>query len=220
MIHYISTQGVGNAWIGNELRILRSEGIPFRLHSLTRPDSTYFLAGEIEDLGKATRYLYPLSPLRVLVSLVCAPFLFGRRFWAALANALFGERENLWRRTKALGHFVVACDWARTLRQEDVTLIHSQWVNSGGTVGMYGAWLLDKPFSFTGHAADLFRGRVALRDKIRRAQNIVCISEFHRDFYLEQGARPERSGSPIAGSIRADSRPRRSRAKKTAASMS
>jgi glycosyltransferase involved in cell wall biosynthesis len=29
-----------------------------------------------------------------------------------------------------------------------------------------------------------------LRDKIRRADFIVCISEFHRRFYLEHGARP------------------------------
>ncbi len=56
---------------------------------------------------------------------------------------------------------------------------------------MFGAWLLGAPFSFTGHAADLFRDRVALEDKIRRADFIVCISEFHRDFFLKLGARPE-----------------------------
>jgi glycosyltransferase involved in cell wall biosynthesis len=56
---------------------------------------------------------------------------------------------------------------------------------------MYGAWLLDVPFSFTGHAADLFRERVALCDKIQRADFIVCISRFHRDFYLANGAREE-----------------------------
>ena len=73
-----------------------------------------------------------------------------------------------------------------------MSLIHSQWIHSCGTVGMYGAWLLDVPFSFTGHAVDLFRDRVALDDKIRRAEFIVCISEFHRRFYLEHGARPQR----------------------------
>jgi colanic acid/amylovoran biosynthesis glycosyltransferase len=56
---------------------------------------------------------------------------------------------------------------------------------------MYGGWLLDVPFSFTGHATDLFRDRCALEDKIRRADFIVCISEFHREFYLKNGARPE-----------------------------
>lgn len=56
---------------------------------------------------------------------------------------------------------------------------------------MYGAWLLDKPFSFTGHAADLYRERVALEDKISRADFIVCISEFHKAFFLDLGARPD-----------------------------
>ena len=56
---------------------------------------------------------------------------------------------------------------------------------------MYGAWLLGVPFSFTGHAVDLFRDRVALRDKIRRADFIVCISQFHREFFRQHGARDE-----------------------------
>ncbi len=78
------------------------------------------------------------------------------------------------------------------MRSEDVKLIHSQWIHSGGTLAMYGAWLLGVPFSFTGHAADLFRDRSALEDKIKRAEFIVCISNFHREFYLEHGADPNR----------------------------
>jgi glycosyltransferase involved in cell wall biosynthesis len=56
---------------------------------------------------------------------------------------------------------------------------------------MYGAWLLGVPFSFTGHAVDLFRDRAALADKIQRAEFIVCISQFHRAFYQSHGARDE-----------------------------
>jgi glycosyltransferase involved in cell wall biosynthesis len=55
---------------------------------------------------------------------------------------------------------------------------------------MYGAWLLDRSFSFTGHAADLFRNRQALATKIARADFIVCISEFHRQFFIGNGADP------------------------------
>jgi glycosyltransferase involved in cell wall biosynthesis len=53
---------------------------------------------------------------------------------------------------------------------------------------MYGAWMLGVPFSFTGHAVDLFRDRCALKDKVKRADLIVCISRFHRDLYRELGA--------------------------------
>lgn len=192
MIHYMTTQGVGDAWVGNELRIVRKAGIPFRLHALNHPKSTYFTSDDIAAMARDTRYVYPVPTRAVLGAALAGPFRFGGRFFAALGNALFGERESWRNRAVGLWHFMVACHWAAGLRGTEVSHIHSQWIHSGGTVAMYGAWLLDRPFSFTGHAADLFRERTALKDKIRRAAFIVCISEFHRGFYLEHGADPDR----------------------------
>lgn len=193
MIHYMTTKGVGDAWVGNELRVVDGAGIPFRLHALNRPDQTYFSSQDIAGYDRATRALYPVSALTVLGATLAAPARFGGRFFAALGNALFGERESMRNRIVGLWHLGLACHWAGGLRGdgERVSHIHSQWIHSGGTVAMFGAWLLGKPYSFTGHAADLFRNRSALADKIRRAEFIICISEFHRDFYLENGARPE-----------------------------
>ena len=37
MIHYMTTRGVGDAWVGNELRIVAKAGIPVQLHALKRP---------------------------------------------------------------------------------------------------------------------------------------------------------------------------------------
>lgn len=191
MIHYMTTQGVGDAWVGNELRVVKAAGIPFRLHALNRPKATFFKSDDIDALADETRYIYPLSKGAAVMAALAGPVRFGGRFWAALGDALFGERESLRNRIVGLWHFAVACHWANAMRNEDVSHIHSQWIHSAGTVAMFGAWLLGKPFSFTGHAADLFRERTALRSKIRRADFIVCISEFHRQFYLENGARPD-----------------------------
>jgi colanic acid/amylovoran biosynthesis glycosyltransferase len=191
MIHYMTSRGVTDAWVANELRVVARSGIPFRLHALFRDPETYFSAPDIARMATETNYLYPLLPGAAIVDILAAPFRFGSRFLTAFWNALTGERETLRIRAVGLWHLAVACHWAATLRGEDVRLIHSQWIHSGGTVAMYGAWLLGVPFSFTGHAADLFRNRAALRDKIRRAEFIVCISEFHRQFFLENGARPE-----------------------------
>jgi glycosyltransferase involved in cell wall biosynthesis len=188
MIHYITTNGIGNAWVAAELQIVERKGVPFVLHSLRPPHQNFFGSGWAAALNRSTRLIYPLPALPLALSVLLAPFLFGRRFFTALLNALFGKRESLRARVAALAHLFVACHWARGLRREPVALIHAQWIQSSGTVGMYGAWLLDVPFSFTGHAADLFRDRVALEDKIRRAAFIVCISRFHRDFYRQFGA--------------------------------
>jgi glycosyltransferase involved in cell wall biosynthesis len=192
MIHYMSTNGVGNAWVGNELRVLFREGVPFVLHSLIRPPSTFFSSPDVAEIDRQTRVIYPLKHLRGVSSLLLAPLRFRRRFAEAVWNAWTGPRESLRNRAVGIYHLYVACDWAGKLRGESVDLIHSQWIHSGGTVAMYGAWLLGVPFSFTGHAADLFRERAALEDKVRRAKFIVCISSFHRDFFLRLGADPER----------------------------
>jgi colanic acid/amylovoran biosynthesis glycosyltransferase len=191
MIHYITPTGIASAWVANELRIVGEAGIPFRLHSMRASNQQFFASEWARRLDAGTNLIYPLSPVGVAVSLLLGPLLFGGRFFAALWNALTGEREHFRARVAGLAHFVAACHWARGLRNQPVSHIHSQWIHSGGTVGMYGAWLLGASFSFTGHAADLFRDRAALRDKIRRAKFIICISEFHRRFFLEEGARPE-----------------------------
>ena len=192
MIHYITSTGVGNAWVGNELMSLADNGIAFRLHSLHKPTSTFFKSDHVAEIARQTNYIYPLGVGRAIVSVLLAPFLFSRHFFPALWNSLFGRKESFTVRLKSLLHFSVACSWARDLRHQQVSHIHSQWINSCGTVGMYAAWLLGKSFSFTGHAADLFRERCALKDKISRAQFIVCISSFHRDFYIAEGADPDK----------------------------
>jgi len=192
MIHYITSTGVGNAWVGNELMSLADQGIPFRLHSLRQPTSTFFKSERVGEIASQTNYIYPLGAGRVIVSVLLAPFLFPRHFFPALWNSLFGRKESFTIRLKSVLHFCVACAWARDLRHQQVSHIHSQWINSCGTVGMYAAWLLGRSFSFTGHAADLFRERCALKDKITRAEFIVCISSFHRDFYIAEGADPDK----------------------------
>lgn len=205
----MTTQGVGDAWVGNELRIVRKSGLPVTLHALMRPEKTYFSSPDVTAMEEATQVIYPLSKITALAAFCAGPARFGGRFWAALWNALTGPRESLRIRLTALWHLCVACHWARGLRGQDVSLIHSQWIHSAGSVAMYGAWLLGKPFSFTGHAADLFRNRQALLDKIRRAEFIICISEFHRQFFLDNGARPEQLHIAYCGIDMSHFKPRR-----------
>ncbi len=190
MIHYMTTNGVGDAWVGNELRVVKAKGIPFALNALNPPRQSYFASDDIAEMARDTYEIYPLSAFAAVLAFAAAPLRFGPRFFGALWNALTGPRESFRNRVVGLWHLMVACHWAAALRNREVHHIHSQWIHSAGTVAMYGAWLLDRPFSFTGHAADLFRERCALKDKIRRAAFIICISEFHRQFYTDEGADP------------------------------
>ena len=191
MIHYITALGVADAWVVTELTAVEREAIPFKLHALRAPQQHFFKSDWVATLNEETRAIYPLRFSAAALSILRAPFRYRGRFFRALLNGFFGPRESVRARIAALAHLGVACHWADSLRGEDVSHIHSQWIHSAGTVGMYGAQLLGVSFSFTGHAADLFRERVALKDKIRQAEFIVCISTFHRDFFLKEGARED-----------------------------
>lgn len=189
MIHYITTNGIGNPWVAAELRVLdRSYSVRCVLHSMRAPSNPFFKSAWAQEMNAHTRLLYPLPTLGFALSLLAAPFLFRARLLAAAWNAATGHRENLRARVAAAAHLLVACHWARGLRGAPPQRIHSQWAHSCATIGMYAAWLLGVPFSFTGHAVDLFRDRVALQDKVRRADLIICISRFHRDLYRKLGA--------------------------------
>ncbi len=194
MIHYMTSEGLGSPWVGNELRIVTQAGVMVRLHCMRTPAKIHFDSPWAAQLQAGATVLYPIPPVEVFLAALVGPFLFGSRFFSALGNALFGERENVRARLAAFAHFFVACMWARRLRKsgENVSHIHAQWAFSSASIAMYGAWLLGVPFSFTGHAVDLTRQRVALRDKIRRSKFIIAISEWHKRFYIEQdrGATP------------------------------
>jgi len=191
-VAYMTTNGLGNAWVGNELGIVTREGIPVRLYTMRREELRYFRSEWARRLHESTVALYPVNVPRVIGAAILAPFRFRGRFFEALGNALFGRREHKRARLAGLAHFFVACDWAAQVRADPPAYIHSQWIHSCGTVAMYGAWLLGVPYGFTGHAADLYRDRCALNDKIDRASFIVCISEFHRDFFIKEGADPSK----------------------------
>jgi colanic acid/amylovoran biosynthesis glycosyltransferase len=77
-------------------------------------------------------------------------------------------------------------------RGTNYTRIHIHMAHAAATVGMYAAKALGIPFSFTGHAADLFRERCLLEQKLRRAAFVACISEWHRDWYRTIWHRPDR----------------------------
>jgi len=188
VIHYMTTNGIGNSWVANELHQLTRHRIPFKLHAMRSPGEHFHASQWALNMDKSTNVIYPVNVLALLVSLIIAPLRFGSCFWGALFNAMFSKRESMRVRLAGLYHFAVACYWARQLQHQQVSLIHSQWIHSGGTIAMYAAWLLGKPFSFTGHAADLFRERCGLQDKVDRAAFIVCISEFHKDLFMKMGA--------------------------------
>jgi glycosyltransferase involved in cell wall biosynthesis len=189
---YLASQGAGIAWVPEQVAALRAAGLSVELHALRAPDGLFHQSAEVAALEAATRYVYPLRAGAFLASLIAAPLrLRGRLARALLRAAWTAPRESPAARLRALAHLAVAIHWVSTLRA-GVAHVHADMAHAPATLALYAGELLGVPFSFTGHANDLFQRRVALRDKLARAAFVACISSFHRDLYLREGAAPER----------------------------
>lgn len=84
---------------------------------------------------------------------------------------------------KVMVQSVAALALARRLRRLRPALLHAHMAHVPTTIAMFTARQLGVPFSFTGHAADLFRDRALLQPKLERAAFVHCISHWHRAFY-------------------------------------
>ncbi|NCD32411.1 MAG: colanic acid biosynthesis glycosyltransferase WcaL [Spartobacteria bacterium] len=104
--------------------------------------------------------------------------------WMAWNDAVRGVSGfSLFSRLKILGQAVVSLALAGRLRGMRIAHIHGHMAHAPTTIAMYTARQLGIGFSFTGHAADLFRDGQLLREKLERARFISCISYWHREYY-------------------------------------
>jgi colanic acid/amylovoran biosynthesis glycosyltransferase len=94
-----------------------------------------------------------------------------------------GEPTKLSVRIKLPIQALAALSLAHKLRPEKIQWIHCHFAHAPATVGMYAARQLSVPFSFTGHANDLFHRRALLSRKLQRAALVVCISRWHQKEY-------------------------------------
>ncbi len=120
-------------------------------------------------LAEAARH--PRSTLRTL------------GFAARLATG--GDDLSGLRRAKLLWQAVGVLGAAEAARRKGVEHVHAHMAHVPASIAMLLALQLQVPFSFTGHAVDIFSQRTLLRTKLRRAAFCSCISQWHHRFYQE-----------------------------------
>ena len=102
-----------------------------------------------------------------------------------LTDAMLGLGLSLNQRGKVVVQTLGGLALARRLRSQGVTHLHAHMAHVPTTIAMVAAHALGVPFSFTGHAADLFRDRQLLEPKLTRAAFAACISHWHRRWYRQ-----------------------------------
>lgn len=169
-------------FVWREVAALRQRGLKVAAAAL-RPAST-----PAEGAAPADLFVYGHSALSTLLAgvfeLVAHPLACLRTLGIAVKDALTpGESASIRERGKWLGQAAFAIGLAGRLRRRGVRRLHCHFAHAPTTVGMYASAQLGVPFTFTGHANDLFQRRSLLKRKLQRAAGVACISAWHRGYY-------------------------------------
>lgn len=127
-------------------------------------DSTSIIYDDGSPFGKTIRH--PLASLRGSID-------------AAIAR----EPTPLASRFKLVIQAAMGAELANQFRKMDVQHVHAHFAHAPTSIAMYAAGAAGIPFSFTGHANDLFQRRQLLKKKLGRAKFVSCISHWHRNLY-------------------------------------
>jgi len=139
---------------------------------------TVYEGGHVRLVRDALAYFFR-HPLRAAAAMALAKW-----------DALTADDIRLRDRPKIIFQGLAGLALARRVEGGGHARLHVHMAHAAATVGMYAARALGIPFSFTGHAADLFRERCLLKQKLRRAAFVACISEWHREWYRTIFDRP------------------------------
>lgn len=176
-------------FVAAEVNALRQRGWIVNVVSLHRPEGSLLPTSATNGRG----FTSDIPPLVVyergwwrqaMLEMMCHPLRSLMTCGLAMMDVVWpGEKMSLAARVKLLAQAAAGLSLARRLRPNGVRAIHCHFAHAPTTVGMYAAKQLGLPFSFVGHANDLFQRRALLKRKLQRASFVSCISRWHRDWY-------------------------------------
>ncbi|MFP4309307.1 MAG: glycosyltransferase family 4 protein [Desulfococcaceae bacterium] len=193
---------ISETFISNE--ILRLEALGLRIHiiSMRRPREDFSHAS-IREIRAGVDYL-PENLLPELGRLLPANLRTAARYPAGYRSALGLAARRLARTRKSatLKHLFQAGYLVdRVLPGKNIVHLHAHFAHSPTSVTLFAARIAGLPFSFTGHAKDIYTSnRRQLREKIDLAKFVVTCTEYNRRYLAELAAesgqcRPD-SGRP------------------------
>ncbi|MDF1809954.1 MAG: glycosyltransferase family 4 protein [Phycisphaerales bacterium] len=181
-------------FVYREILALRSLGVDVQTASVH--ESMAGLDNDVlDEMAKNTTQIYSLGAGKLLVDsvkeMLTHPLKSIGTLLMCICDVLFSSDISLSRRPKVVWQGIAGLAFAHRLRGKGVTHIHAHMAHVPTTIAMYSAKQLGIPFSFTGHANDLFPNRTLLKEKLSRASFVNCISYWHRKFYQDLCDRPD-----------------------------
>ncbi len=140
---------------------------------------------EASALLARTIYVPYFFSRRVLGSNIRVFFRYPVRYLTALLGLVFGNLKSFEFLWKNVIFFPKAVYLADFVRREGIDHIHAYWATYPASVAYVASQITKRPFSFTGHAHDIYLNTTSLKRKITKAKFVATCTEKNKE-YLKQ----------------------------------
>jgi glycosyltransferase involved in cell wall biosynthesis len=179
-----------NTFIDREIITLRQLGnINIRIVSIRYPRTHDSDSPEQKAISKETLYLIS----RRWVDFNFLVFFLANLYFACFHTYIYFRtfiylftrpHPNLRARLKTILHFWEGVYAAFLLRQIEIDHLHAHFMDRATTVAMVASLLLNKSYSLTAHAADIYTKTVLGREKLLNAHFAITVSQYNKEYLL------------------------------------
>ncbi len=178
--------GFSSTFVNNEILWLEDDGISVIPISVHKPKITH----DSNNLADRTIYLYDFKLISFIASTAIISIRNPLSFLKSV-SLLFGDikKTGILKITSAklIYQFMAANHLARILLKRQCSHLHVHFMDVPTQIAMYASSLSGIPFSITAHANDIFENALLLKTKSERATKVITISEFNRQYLIQQG---------------------------------
>ena len=110
-----------------------------------------------------------------------------RAYLRALSTILRGCWRSPRSLVKALVLFPKSVYFAKLVQDQRIAHVHANWASHPAVAALVIAELTGVPWSFAGHASDIFLDSTMLKEKIRAAKFVVTCTRYNKGYLAEVG---------------------------------
>lgn len=172
-----------DAYFLRELRGLHESGLDFGIYSLLPAPKGWKIHEDARPLLERTVYPPAPAPLggQTLAHLARHP----AQSMGIAARIVAGHRTMPNALAKSVAILPQSLAFAREMQQRGVRHIHANWATYPATAAMVINELTGIPFSFSGHATDIFVHHAMLKEKIEAARFVITCTKFNREYLAD-----------------------------------
>ena len=111
------------------------------------------------------------------------------RYWRAFFRVVFGNIKSPEFLLKSLIFFPKSVFLAKWIKKTKVTHIHAYWATYPATVALVASEITKIPFSFTGHAHDIYLDTTHLKEKMKHASFVTTCTQQNKQHLMKVAPR-------------------------------